>query len=282
MAASARTPAPSPEHDDRSRRILDAAEELLVAFGHRKVTVDDVARRAGIGKGTVYLHFPTKDELFTTALLRAQVRVGEHLVEVMRAGPEEILPSALARTVYLAQLDSPIVHASLTRDHDTLGTLLHTAARTKHALVERRARTMGGYFAVLREHGLLRPSLSAEEQNYAFVAIIVGVLLSTSLMEQQTYPVPTREVRADVLADTVRRTLEEPAGAEELRAAWPEVVTLFEDLLAMARRELGLPPGAPGGEAGADADSPRSGPAAHTPQAHPRHERTRPRRAPRD
>ncbi|MGW2198666.1 helix-turn-helix domain-containing protein, partial [Streptosporangium sp. NPDC001682] len=40
----------------RADRILDAAAELLVRLGYRKVTIDDIARLAGIGKGTVYLH----------------------------------------------------------------------------------------------------------------------------------------------------------------------------------------------------------------------------------
>ncbi|HEY3710665.1 MAG TPA: helix-turn-helix domain-containing protein, partial [Amycolatopsis sp.] len=59
-----------PNHE-RADRILDAASELLVRWGSRKVTIDDVARRAGIGKGTVYLHWRTKDALFETLLTRA-------------------------------------------------------------------------------------------------------------------------------------------------------------------------------------------------------------------
>lgn len=43
-------------------RILDAAEVLLGRFGYRKMTVDDLAAEAGIGKGTVYLSFRSKEE----------------------------------------------------------------------------------------------------------------------------------------------------------------------------------------------------------------------------
>jgi AcrR family transcriptional regulator len=39
------------------RRLLDAAAELFVTQGYRKTSIDEIARRAGIGKGTVYLHF---------------------------------------------------------------------------------------------------------------------------------------------------------------------------------------------------------------------------------
>jgi len=48
---------------DHRTRILDAAERLLGRYGYRKMTVDDLATEAGIGKGTVYLSFPSKEEV---------------------------------------------------------------------------------------------------------------------------------------------------------------------------------------------------------------------------
>ena len=43
-------------------RILDAAREVFADSG-LDAQIDDVARRAGVGVGTVYRHFPTKEEL---------------------------------------------------------------------------------------------------------------------------------------------------------------------------------------------------------------------------
>jgi hypothetical protein len=37
--------------------ILDAGERLLAGYGYKKMTIDDLAREVGIGKGSVYLHF---------------------------------------------------------------------------------------------------------------------------------------------------------------------------------------------------------------------------------
>lgn len=54
-----RMPEPS---KDRADRILDAAASLLIRYRYRKVTDEDVARQAGIGKGTVYLHWRTKEK----------------------------------------------------------------------------------------------------------------------------------------------------------------------------------------------------------------------------
>lgn len=53
----------------RRQEILEAAERLLQAQGAR-VRVEDVAREAGVAKGTVFLYFPTFDDLLETVRAR--------------------------------------------------------------------------------------------------------------------------------------------------------------------------------------------------------------------
>lgn len=43
--------------------ILDATDSLLSRYGYKKMTIDDLAREVGIGKGSVYLHFTSKEEI---------------------------------------------------------------------------------------------------------------------------------------------------------------------------------------------------------------------------
>ncbi len=43
--------------------ILDATDRLLTRCGYKKMTIDDLAREVGIGKGSVYLHFSSKEEI---------------------------------------------------------------------------------------------------------------------------------------------------------------------------------------------------------------------------
>jgi AcrR family transcriptional regulator len=43
--------------------ILDAANRLLIRYGYKKMTMDDLAQEAGIGKGTIYLYFRSKEEI---------------------------------------------------------------------------------------------------------------------------------------------------------------------------------------------------------------------------
>ncbi|MBS1716217.1 MAG: TetR/AcrR family transcriptional regulator [Armatimonadetes bacterium] len=52
--------------------LLDAAGRLFSRFGYRKTTIDDIAREASIGKGTVYLHFESKELLAQAWMERKQ------------------------------------------------------------------------------------------------------------------------------------------------------------------------------------------------------------------
>lgn len=49
--------------NERRRRILDAARQLILHYGYDKTTVSDIAREAGVSKGAIYLHFSSKEAL---------------------------------------------------------------------------------------------------------------------------------------------------------------------------------------------------------------------------
>src|SRR5258705_1122081 len=66
--------------------ILDAAQRLFARYGYRKTTVDELAREAGIAKGTVYLYFKSKEEIAVGRI--------ERVLESMRVRLEGIASSA--------------------------------------------------------------------------------------------------------------------------------------------------------------------------------------------
>ena len=65
--------------------ILDATERLLARYGYRKMTVEDIARDVGVGKGTIYLHFSSKEEIVLSHVDRIVERVKERLWEIARS-----------------------------------------------------------------------------------------------------------------------------------------------------------------------------------------------------
>lgn len=51
------------QRQEREELILRAAEELLLECGYQETSIDDIAARVGIAKGTVYLHFASKEDI---------------------------------------------------------------------------------------------------------------------------------------------------------------------------------------------------------------------------
>lgn len=66
--------------------ILDATDRLLARHGYKKMTVEDLAQEVGIGKGTIYLHFPSKEEVVLSHVDRIVERLKQELLKVARGG----------------------------------------------------------------------------------------------------------------------------------------------------------------------------------------------------
>ncbi|WP_028937300.1 TetR/AcrR family transcriptional regulator [Pseudonocardia spinosispora] len=211
MTESARSVTQSEEWATRLVRVLDAASELLVRWGYRRVTIDDVAERAGVGKGTVYLHFRSKEALFLTVLLRGYHDLITGIADRIRADPREVLPSRLVRSTYLAMQGDPLTRALYLGDGDMLNRLARESVETlgeMRTAVERQGRR---HFELLREAGLLRTDLPVDEQLYLFNAVGGGFFLLEPMDLPGAPGSPAQ--RADLMAYAVRAVLEDPDAA---------------------------------------------------------------------
>jgi len=81
-------------HDDKRQRILAAATAVFEKRDFHQVLVSEVASRAGVGKGTVYLYFPTKDELHRGALEASLERVALEVEAAAAVGVREVAAAA--------------------------------------------------------------------------------------------------------------------------------------------------------------------------------------------
>lgn len=59
--------------------LLDATDRLLARSGYKKMTIDELASEVGIGKGSVYLHFPSKEEIALSHIDRIVERLKKEL-----------------------------------------------------------------------------------------------------------------------------------------------------------------------------------------------------------
>lgn len=58
------------QRQEREELILKAAEEVFMEKGYYETSIDEIAARVGIAKGTVYLHFPSKEDLVVAIFQR--------------------------------------------------------------------------------------------------------------------------------------------------------------------------------------------------------------------
>src|SRR5579859_1800817 len=58
------------QRQERENLILQAAEEVLLEKGYHETSMDEIAARVGIAKGTLYLHFARKEDLIFALLER--------------------------------------------------------------------------------------------------------------------------------------------------------------------------------------------------------------------
>src|SRR5215471_10225818 len=107
--------------DDTRRRLFVAAAELFAEHGYRATSVDQIARRAGVAKGTFFVHFPTKDAVIRELVakqMRAVARERERLIgegasalerlraTVLMLGHQAGLSRMISRAVLAAGLEN--------------------------------------------------------------------------------------------------------------------------------------------------------------------------------
>ncbi len=70
---------------DTRWQILDAADTVLAHFGYQKTTMEDIARQAGLGRRTLYLHFRNKEEVALATIDRTIERLLAELERIAQA-----------------------------------------------------------------------------------------------------------------------------------------------------------------------------------------------------
>lgn len=126
-AAPAERPSRRSRHgdtrEDREAAIVDAGLALFLEKGFAASKVDEVAKRAGVAKGTVYLYFPSKDDLFH-AVVRRSLEPLIDVVEDLAHAPDAPTAEVLAR-VFRALYDEVVA----TERREVLRLLISEGAR---------------------------------------------------------------------------------------------------------------------------------------------------------
>lgn len=87
--------------EERPRQIIDAALEVFSEHGLAAARLEDIARLAGVSKGTIYLYFPNKEALFCEMI---REMVGESLAQTQLRITSNTASATTLLTEYLQTL----------------------------------------------------------------------------------------------------------------------------------------------------------------------------------
>ena len=195
----------------RGDRILDALATLIARWGYGKTTVDEIAREAGVAKGTVYLHWPTKVAMLHAMIEREERAWAAHIAERMAADPRGGTLSSLYYHALMLYVENPLLRALHTMDHDILGEW--TRSPQSRARYRQRMEELLALIMELRSAGVMQADLPARMQAYLVVALSYGVLMIDEVLPAEFVP-PLAEV-AGAVALLVQRSFEHEMAAGE-------------------------------------------------------------------
>ncbi len=166
------------EHSAKAARLLEAAGDLLIGRGARGFTVADVAQRAHVGKGTVYLYWPTKEDLLVGLIGRAFLSLIDDLIKTLTDQPDLGRPSRFCPLMVEIATSKPLVAALQRHDEDLLGVLTqHPRSVALHDALGPGA-VLVAVLPIWRRHGLARTDWELADQICALHGLIAGIAMS--------------------------------------------------------------------------------------------------------
>ncbi|WP_308798995.1 TetR/AcrR family transcriptional regulator [Agromyces silvae] len=215
---------PRPLVPDRRRRILDAARELILEQGWPETTVAQLATRAGIGKGAVYLEFADKPAILDAVLQRSLRGLTAQVHARVVDAPGLVDLPALYRFGVEALLDEPLMLALYVGDERVLGSHVQGVDDERYLT---RMVWLGDYVLRLQRAGVIDATIDADSIVRVLSVFTVGLIHAPGLLGAVS-PARLRE-SVELFADLVGRGLATglPADPDAARAAQ---LTLIERL----------------------------------------------------
>ena len=215
--------------EERRQHILQVTRELIQRWGYKKTTIDDIARYANVAKGTIYLHWKTREELFEDLIIREWIRLMKEIRDHLSENPEVGTLGNFIKIAIQLMLKEPLMVALMTGDSETLGNISHSPAgetlmriRIKHAYT---------FMQIQREQGLIRSDQTIETQFKMLAAIGLGFFTLDQYMPEPLHFLP--DELAEQFAETIERTFAppEPPPPQAIQEVTRQYLQLAQELI---------------------------------------------------
>jgi len=183
------------------KKLVKVATNHFVRFGYRKANIAEIALAAGIGKGTIYLHFENKKELFLACLISEDRKLLPQL-EIIESLPEEEKLRAFLEAIFNFTLTSPLNRALLSRSQDF--TALIEEIDTK--ILKEQDKLFNEY-VINKLISPLSSTLNAKEKKTITSAINL-VTLAIGYLPDMAFDLPGHQIDTDNFAKTLAMIIE--------------------------------------------------------------------------
>ena len=116
--------------DSKKDKILKVAEEMFAYFGIQKTTMEDIAKKAGMGKSTLYYYFKSKEEVFAEVIGKDSIRFKDQANRAIAEGnspQNKIANYILIRIIHLKELKN--YYSTLTKEYPVHYAFIEDARR---------------------------------------------------------------------------------------------------------------------------------------------------------
>ena len=222
------------QHSEKAARLLDAAGDLLIGRGAKGFTVADVAQRAHVGKGTVYLYWPTKEDLLVGLIGRAFLGLIDDLIQKVTEEPDLARPSRFCPLMLQIATSKPLVAALQRHDEDLLGVLTrHPRSVALHDALGPGA-VLKAILPIWRRNGLARTDWDVADQTFALHGLIAGIAMS--LIGPAPVPVSADDPLGVLGAAVTALLGPERGNQKQVRGAADEVIEFLRQRRVAALR----------------------------------------------
>lgn len=213
-------------NDEREQRILDAAETLVLHYGYDKTTISDIAQVAKVAKGTVYLHWKSKEDLFEALFWREIWKYTDDMLTRLQALPvEEWSFISMYEQAMFALSGSALMQAMMRDDTRVLGNFMHKRG-DKFLKMKQPMRIE--LLALMQKAGAIRQDVDIEAANHLISAMSYGMLNMHVIVQPEE--APTLENLIPTMSQMLQRWLvpEDGGNREAARQIIMQMIAAFK------------------------------------------------------
>lgn len=162
------------ENDDIEKRVLDSARDLFLLYGFDKTTMNDIAKKAGVSKSTIYTRWKKKDDLFDTLIWRESKDYTEIWMERVEADPNGGTYGGWMRHALAAFFENEFLRALYKNDRRMIGGMLQR--RGIEAMFTQRIQMFMAFFKQMQDAGVVRKDIDSLTLTYLMNSLQYGLI----------------------------------------------------------------------------------------------------------